>query len=108
MFNQKETPGHYIWPRNQIFVFFLYSFYPLSQGLEVLLLSFLANNHTVFLESKMAQPQFLALLSDLPVFAVWDLLGQYPTLCGNQNTSNAEKNLWDRRTAAKQKQMYFS
>lgn len=37
-------------------------------------LSFLANLQ-VFLESKMAQPQFLALLSDLPAFAVWDLLG---------------------------------
>lgn len=54
--------------------FFLYSFCPFSQGLEVLLLSFLVNLE-LFLESKMAQPQFLALLSDLPAFTVWDLLG---------------------------------
>lgn len=76
MFNEKETPGLYIFSRNQIFIFFLYSFCAFPRAWKCsFFLSFLAKNHQVFLEFKMAQPQFLALLSDLAAFAVWDVLG---------------------------------
>lgn len=77
MFNEKETPGLYIFSRNQIFIFFLYSFCAFPRAWKCsFFLSFLAKNHQVFLEFKMAQPQFLAqpqllaLLSDLAAFAV--------------------------------------
>lgn len=54
----------------------------------------------------MAQPQFLALLSDLPAFAVWDLLGHslhcvattahqtWQKPVGQENSHKAEGNVF--------------